>query len=183
MKRNNSNYKPIYKEWYFWVLIILLIIVLSVLYSQLNTDETSSNVLQRNQQNILEVKNENNASSTTNITQNNATEKENNVSKVPIEYQNALTKAKIYSDTMYMSKQKIYDQLVSEYGEQFTKEAAQYAIDNLKTNYKRNALEKAKTYQKTMSMSKNAIYDQLISKYGEEFTKEEAQYAIDNLDN
>lgn len=30
-----------------------------------------------------------------------------------------------------MSKQDIYDQLVSEYGGQFTPEEAQYAIDNL----------------------------------------------------
>ena len=32
---------------------------------------------------------------------------------------------------MHMSKQKIYDQLTSEYGEKFTAEEAQYAIDNL----------------------------------------------------
>lgn len=32
---------------------------------------------------------------------------------------------------MYMSKAGIYDQLSSEYGEQFTAEEAQYAIDNL----------------------------------------------------
>ena len=160
----------------------MLIIVLSVLYSQLDTKETSNNVLQRNQQNILEVEDKDNINSTINIAQEDTTEKEDNISNVPMEYQNALAKAKIYSDTMYMSKQKIYDQLVSEYGEQFTEEAAQYAIDNLKTDYKRNALEKAKTYQKTMHMSKNAIYDQLISEYGESFTKEEAQYAIDNLE-
>jgi hypothetical protein len=30
-----------------------------------------------------------------------------------------------------MSKQRIYDQLTSEYGEKFNAEAAQYAIDNL----------------------------------------------------
>lgn len=30
-----------------------------------------------------------------------------------------------------MSKNKIYDQLVSKYGEKFTKEEAQYAIDHL----------------------------------------------------
>ena len=33
--------------------------------------------------------------------------------------------------TMSMSKSAIYDQLVSEYGEQFTAEEAQYAIDHL----------------------------------------------------
>lgn len=44
---------------------------------------------------------------------------------------NALHKAKSYQDNMAMSTSAIYDQLVSEYGEQFTEEEAQYAIDNL----------------------------------------------------
>lgn len=83
---------------------------------------------------------------------------------------------------MHMSKAGIYDQLTSEYGEQFPAEAAQYAIDNLDADYKKNALEKAKTYADDMNMSSDAIYDQLISEYGEKFTPEEAQYAIDNLD-
>lgn len=97
------------------------------------------------------------------------------------EYRNALKKAKSYSDMMHMSKKAIYDQLTSEYGENFPADAAQYAIDNLKADYKYNALQKAKSYQDNMSMSKSAIYDQLISEYGEQFTAEEAQYAIDNL--
>lgn len=102
--------------------------------------------------------------------------------KPSIEYQNALKKAESYSTLMHMSKKAIYDQLTSEYGEQFPADAAQYAIEHLDADYKANALEKAKTYQQYMSMSKNAIYDQLISEYGEKFTAEEAQYAIDHLD-
>jgi hypothetical protein len=102
--------------------------------------------------------------------------------KPSVEFQNALRKAESYSKTMHMSKKGIYDQLTSEYGEKFPADAAQYAIDNMKADWKANALEKAKSYQKTMSMSKSAIYDQLISDYGEKFTKEEAQYAIDHLD-
>ena len=98
------------------------------------------------------------------------------------EYKNALKKAESYSKLMHMSKQGIYDQLTSEYGEQFPADAAQYAIDNIQADWNANALEKAKSYQNTMNMSKNAIYDQLISEYGEKFTKEEAQYAIDHLD-
>ena len=81
-----------------------------------------------------------------------------------------------------MSKKAIYDQLTSEYGEQFPADAAQYAIDNMTADWNANALAKAKSYQNTMHMSKSAIYDQLISEYGEQFTKEEAQYAIDHLD-
>ncbi|MGN1126163.1 MAG: Ltp family lipoprotein, partial [Ruminococcus sp.] len=64
----------------------------------------------------------------------------------------------------------------------FPADAAQYAIDNIKADWKENALEKAKTYYKDMSMSKSAVYDQLISEYGEQFTESEAQYAIDHLD-
>ena len=82
---------------------------------------------------------------------------------------------------MFMSKQGIYDQLVSEYGEQFTAEEALYAIDNLKTDYNRNALKKAESYQKEMSMSIDIIRDQLTSEYGEQFTPEEAEYAVSNL--
>lgn len=100
---------------------------------------------------------------------------------IPVEYKSALIKAKSYSDLMHMSKLGIYDQLTSEYGEKFSQEAAQYAIDNVEADWNANALKKAKSYQDTMAMSPSAIYDQLISEYGEKFTPEEAQYAIDNL--
>ena len=100
---------------------------------------------------------------------------------VPTEYISALKKAESYSDMMHMSKQGIYDQLVSEYGEQFSPEAAQYAIDNLQADYNANALEKAKAYQDNMHMSPEAIRDQLVSEYGEKFTQEEADYAVANL--
>lgn len=96
------------------------------------------------------------------------------------EEKNALKKAESYSKTMHMSKQGIYNQLTSSI-EGFTKEAAQYAIDNVDADWNVNALEKAKSYQKTMSMSKQAVYNQLTSSI-EGFTKTEAQYAIDHLD-
>lgn len=100
---------------------------------------------------------------------------------VPREYRAALSKAETYSEMMHMSRQGIYDQLVSEYGEGFPPEAAQYAVDNLKADYNQNALEKARTYAEMMDMSDSAIYDQLISEYGEQFTPEEAEYAIAHL--
>lgn len=95
---------------------------------------------------------------------------------------NALKKAQSYSESMYMSKAKIYKQLTSQYGEGFSKDEAQYAIDNINADWKENALKKAKSYQSSMSMSKSKIYQQLTSPYGEEFTKDEAQYAIDHLE-
>ena len=87
----------------------------------------------------------------------------------------------MYNETMHMSKQGLYDQLTSEYGEKFSPEAAQYAIDNIQADWNANALEKAKSYQEEMAMSAEAIREQLVSEYGEKFTQEEADYAIANL--
>lgn len=100
---------------------------------------------------------------------------------IPAEYKSALNKATAYANTMNMSKQGVYDQLVSEYWEKFSPAAAQYAIDNVKANWNANALIKAKTYQNTMNMSPSAIHDQLTSNYGEKFTQAEADYAIQHL--
>lgn len=80
-----------------------------------------------------------------------------------------------------MSKAGIYDQLTSEYGEKFSPEAAQYAVDNMTADWNANALAKAKSYQDTMNMSPAAIQDQLTSEYGEQFTPEQAAYAVANL--
>lgn len=100
---------------------------------------------------------------------------------IPAEYISALKKATMYANTMHMSKQGIYDQLTSEYGEKFPAVAAQYAIDNMEADWNGNALVKAKTYQNTMNMSLVAIHEQLISEYGEKFTKAEADYAIEHI--
>src|SRR5699024_3446273 len=95
--------------------------------------------------------------------------------------ENALESAKTYSDLMHMSKQGIYDQLTSEYGDQFTAEEAQYAIDNIEADCNENAHEPAALYQDEMAMSPDAIRDQLTSEYGDQFTAEQADYAIENL--
>lgn len=103
------------------------------------------------------------------------------IANLPTEYKSALNKAYAYSEKMSMSKMGLYDQLTSEYGEKFSAEAAQYAIDNVKADWNANALTKARSYQESMSMSPEAIREQLTSEYGEKFTPEEADYAIQNL--
>ena len=134
--------------------------------------------------NISETDGEDNTEVTTAATSLSETDSKDNAEdkSVPNEYKSALNKAASYSDTMHMSKAGIYDQLTSEYGEKFSSEAAQYAIDNMEADWNANALEKAKDYSTTMYMSKKGVYDQLISDYGEKFTEEEAQYAADNVE-
>ena len=167
-----KNKKPIYKRP--WFIIIMFFVIAGVLVALSDTDVDNSTTASIGTT-VPEQK----------VSQNQTT-KEQKTDKeeksIPAEYTSALKKAKTYSDIMHMSKAAIYDQLTSEYGEKFTKEAAKYAMDNLEANWKENALKKAQNYQETMSMSPSAIYDQLISEYGEKFTKEEAQYAIDNLE-
>jgi bifunctional DNA-binding transcriptional regulator/antitoxin component of YhaV-PrlF toxin-antitoxin module len=106
---------------------------------------------------------------------------EDAVKNAPAEYKSALSQANSYANTMHMSKQGVYDQLVSEYGGKFTAPAAQYTIDNVKADWNANALAKAKDYQNTMHLSPAAIHDQLTSAYGEKFTQAEADYAIQHL--
>ena len=149
-----KNKKPIYKRVWLWIIAFFIAIGVAAAGSDSGNVEPA-------QETIAENKVEDN---------------------IPKEYKSALKKAKIYSDTSYMSKAALYRQLTSEFGEKFTSEAAQYAIDNVEADWKENALKKAKLYQETMAMSPNAIYNQLTSEFGEMFTAEEAQYAIDNLE-
>jgi len=110
------------------------------------------------------------------------TEEEPAAEDVPAEYTSALNSAQDYSDLMHMSKQGLFDQLTSEYADQFSDEAAQYAVDNVEADWNENALKSAESYSETMHMSKQGIYDQLTSEYGEKFEPDQAQYAIDNIE-
>lgn len=100
---------------------------------------------------------------------------------VPAEYNSALSQATTYASTLHLSKQGVYDQLVSQYGGKFTAPAAQYAIDNVKADWNANALAQAKTYQNDLHLSPAAVHDQLVSQYGAKFTATEADYAIQHL--
>ena len=167
-----KNKKPIYKRVWFWIIAIIIVIGATGGSGTDDSKEINSGNIESEQ----EVSQNNSENTTAKNKSENKVE-----DNIPTEYKSALRKAKIYADTINMSKAGIYDQLTSEYGEKFTVEAAQYAIDNITVDWKENALKKAKSYKETMSMSPAAIYDQLTSEYGEKFTAEEAQYAIDNL--
>ena len=167
-----KNKKPIYKRVWFWIIAIIIVIGATGGSGTDDSKEINSGNIESKQ----EVSQNNSENTTAENKSENKVE-----DNIPTEYKSALKKAKLYADTMNMSKAGLYDQLTSEYGEKFTVEAAQYAIDNITVDWKENALKTAKSYQETMSMSPAAIYDQLTSEYGEKFTAEEAQYAIDNL--
>ncbi len=168
-----KNKKPIFKRW--WFILIVLVVIIGALAPRGNKGKNTTDESQE----------------TTNTSTANANKDESKQEKakdttkenIPKEYQSALKKADSYANIMNFSKKGLYQQLTSDAGEKFTEEAAQYAIENVKTDWKKNALAKAKIYQNEMSMSKGAIHDQLVSDAGEKFTEEEAQYAVNNLEN
>lgn len=49
---------------------------------------------------------------------------------------------------MNLSQAGVYDQLIAQYGENFTEEEAQYAVDNVEVDWKENALKKGKHIKK-----------------------------------
>lgn len=203
--------KPIYKKWWFWLIVIIVIIGGIGASQDENSIQTSNKVSvtvadfsNMKKEEIEDWCNERKVKYTIKEEYSDTVKKGSFISqsvdesgtihqgdKIIITYslgkeptneeKNALKKAEIYSSSMNMSKQGIYKQLTSSI-EGFSKQAAQYAIDNIDADWNKNALEKAKTYQQDLNMSKSAVYKQLTSSV-EGFTKSEAQYAIDNLDN
>lgn len=104
-------------------------------------------------------------------------EKEKKLSEAPREHQNALRTAYDYLDYSAFSKTGLYDQLIFE---EYPIEAAQFAIDNVETDWNANALQAAKDYLDYSAFSNQGLYDQLLF---EGYTAEQAQFAIDNLPN
>ena len=102
-------------------------------------------------------------------------EQEQENDSISLEYRNAMKKAESYLKYSAFSKDGLYEQLLFE---QFPEDAAQYAVDNVSTDWDENALKKAEQYLKTSAFSYSGLYDQLIF---EKFTENQAQYALDNI--
>ena len=93
----------------------------------------------------------------------------------------ALESAENYLAMSGFSKQGLYEQLSSEYGEGFTEAEAQYAVDHVDADWNKEAVESARSYLEMSPMSKDALIEQLSSSYGEGFTYEQAVYAVNKV--
>lgn len=94
---------------------------------------------------------------------------------IPREYKDALSKGEDYLSYTAFSKLGLKEQLLYE---GYPDTAAQYAIDNIKTDWNIQALKKAQDYLSYDSFSDAGLREQLIY---EQFTSTEADYAIANI--
>lgn len=100
---------------------------------------------------------------------------------VPREFTNALKSAQSYVDLMPFSYQGLYDQLTSEYADNYPAEAAQYAVDNVEADWNAEAVEAAESYLETMPFSREELIGQLTSDYADKFTVEQATAAVNQV--
>lgn len=166
--------KPFYKKAWFIILAIIVVLGIFAVATSGDEDETTAS-------SSSSASTDSDSSGNSDNNANAAEVEDQSTDDVPRDFQSALKSAERYADIMHMSKAGIYDQLTSEF-DQFSPEAAQYAVDNVEADWNQNALESARSYQDTMSMSPGAIRDQLVSQF-DQFTAEEADYAIANLNN
>lgn len=103
-------------------------------------------------------------------------------SKLTKEKEDATRTAQSYADNLHMSREGLFRQLTSEYGEGIDEDDAEYALNHITVDYKANALYMAKEMAERAYMSESGIRKQLTYEYGLLFTAEEATYALENLD-
>jgi host cell surface-exposed lipoprotein len=93
----------------------------------------------------------------------------------------ALQSAESYLAMSGFSKQGLYEQLSSSYGEGFTQAEAQYAVDHVDADWNKEAVESARSYLEMSPMSRNGLIEQLSSSAGEGFTYAQALYAVNKV--
>lgn len=162
--------KPLYKHVWFWIVIALALLALIIGFASCGSDSDGSTEQSKPTATSSQSTKGTPSSQSTQTTES-----------VPKEWQAALNSAQEYSDEQYMSKQGIYQQLISPDGDKYPADAAKYAVDHVKADWNQNALKTAQEYQSEGDMSNAEIQDQLSSPDGENFTPEQAQWAVAHL--
>ena len=178
--------KPIYKKWWFWVIIAVVAIAIIANLGG-NGDKTGSG--SNNTSQTVGTNESNDSSKADTSTADNA--------KVTVADFSTMDQAAIQS---WADTNKVICKFSEDYSDSVAKGGIISQNKNAGETVKEgttikvvislgkkpsseytNALRKAETYSKTMHMSKRGIYDQLTSEYGEKFPADAAQYAIDNM--
>lgn len=176
----NQINRPVYKKWWFWVIIAVVavgtIVVLSNNSPSKSGDEQSGSLTASNTVNH------------TSTSENTSTDEDNKNTGVTVADFREMDRAAIqswaeannidckiteaYSDSAakgsFISQSMNPGEII---GQGDTVEIV-FSLGNKPSAEYENALKKAEMYAKTMHMSKQGVYDQLTSEYGENFLRQ-----------
>src|SRR5699024_65442 len=140
---NKKVKKPFYKKWWVWLIVGVIVFAIGFSEEAEEEEKAKESVPESEHSEKGQFAKETKTETAVDAEKNEKEEKQPGSERkpktekkkepaVPSEYTSALRKAETYAQTMSMSKAGIYDQLVSEYGEKFSKDAADYAMQELK---------------------------------------------------
>lgn len=152
-----KNKKPIFKKWWFWAIVVLVLI--GAMASGGNDDTPTGNDPANNDGTIVDTNPDNSKDNETTLTSGQ---------------KNALRSADKYLAVTPFSYGGLIDQLEFE---KYSHEDAVYAADNCGADWNEQALKSAKAYLKTSAFSYSGLIAQLEF---EQFTTEQATYGADN---
>ena len=179
--------KPIYKRPWFFIpaALILLFIIIGVAGGG-NDDTTASNETLT----TTESSTEKSTKATTEAPEETQTEALEETTKakasestMTASQRNAYKAAQNYLSFMAFSKAGLIDQLSSEYGDNYARADAEFAVNKLEedgdVDWNEQAEKAAEQYLDTMSFSKDQLINQLESEYGSKFTHEQAVHGVE----
>ena len=182
---------PIYKQWWFWLIIgvVIIGIIVGIVVGVSKKDDTETTKATSTTASTTAESTTESTTATSSTTKEQTTQAQSTTAGTTAgtteseddkesRFNYALEKARSLSDLMHLSKQGIYNELVSPGGEKLKADAAQYAIDHLKTNYKANALTKAQEYSMD-GLDEDEVYNKLVNE--DLFTESEADYAVSHM--
>ncbi|NME88611.1 Ltp family lipoprotein [Corynebacterium stationis] len=94
----------------------------------------------------------------------------------------ALIAAREALEQGHYSESELAEYLTSPYGEVYTDQAAQYALDNIDADWNAEALESAESYLRHSHYSYEGLHHQLSAESADNFTDAQARYAVDNVE-
>lgn len=102
-----------------------------------------------------------------------------------MEQENCYRQAKSYLESSPYSRQGLIDQLSSEYGSNYPKDVAEFAVKKLEefgeVDWYKEAEEQARSYLESSAYSKQELIEQLCSEYGSQFTRDQAEKAVEKV--
>nr|DAR05854.1 MAG TPA: Host cell surface-exposed lipoprotein [Caudoviricetes sp.] len=203
-EEKESNKKPVYKKWWFWLIVVFVTIgVLGQNKDEGKPMHSSKQVTvidfkdmkyndiatwcEQNKVNCVEIKEYSDTVAAGSFIKQSvaANESTNEGSTINVVYskgvsptvsqQNAIKKAESYLSFTAFSRDGLIKQLKYE---KFPESDAIYAVDHITVDWNEQAAKKAKSYLDTTSFSRDGLIKQL--KY-EKFTQEQAEYGVSKV--